>query len=407
MKSSEGEAVSARELKILALFIHRYRWGEQIRGDERGFLEKMRAYRDLGVRVYTLELGPPLQNLIGEQVYAPLCIKLNIRWGDNALDRLTRLFKLTFATICLSRKVRFDIVYAYNQDSENVVPAFFIKLLSRKNMVLIFHLFYQDYASSFRRAFSKRLSRGFGLIGAFLRSLLDSLSKCAFRSADLIICVSGSVRKDVLRHIKTNGVIVVPNGVNHNSFRKYDLPKIYDAVFLGRLCHQKGIDVLLKAWKRVSLKLGDARLVLIGGGDEEHVMHYAEMIRELSLEGRVDMKGFVQDEELVTLLNSSKLFLFPSRYDGFTLAVTEAMACGLPCVVSDIPALRETYGSTAILVKPDDSERLAEVIEELLRDEKKREALSKSSIEFTRGFDWKKTVSKEISFMETLLQGRV
>jgi len=66
MKNLKNEANAEEGLSVLALFIHRYQWGKQIRGDERGFLEKMRVYRDLGARVYVVELEPSLQKLVGE-----------------------------------------------------------------------------------------------------------------------------------------------------------------------------------------------------------------------------------------------------------------------------------------------------------------------------------------------------
>ncbi len=231
IKNLENEANAEEGLNVLALFIHRYRWGKQIRGDERGFLEKMRVYRDLGARVYVIELEPSLQQLVGEQIYESLRINFSLRWSGDAFNQLANLFLLVLAAFRLSRRVRFNVVYAYNQDLENVLPAFVIKLLTRKPMVLIFHLFYRDYAKPFRKALSERLSKGFRLTSAFLRSSLDFLRNIAFQSADLIICVSSFVREEVIRHIRTQGVVVVRNGVNTGIFRKIECPKVYDAAF--------------------------------------------------------------------------------------------------------------------------------------------------------------------------------
>lgn len=400
MKNLKNEVNAEEGLSVLALFIHRYQWGKQIRGDERGFLEKMRVYRDLGARVYVVELEPSLQKLVGEQIYESLRINFSPRWGVDALTQLKNLFILVFAAFRLSRRVRFNLVYAYNQDLENVLPAFIIKLLTGKPMVLIFHLFYRDYAKSFRKTFSERLSKGLSLNGALLRSFLGFLRNFAFRSADLIICVSDSVREEVVRHMPTQRVVVVRNGVNTSVFRKIECPKVYDAAFLGRLCHQKGIDVLLNAWKMVTLEFEEAKLVLIGGGDQDRVVHYKEIVRKLGLQDNVVMKGFILDEELVSLLNSSKLFVFPSRYDGFALAVAEAMACGLPCIISDIPAFREIYGGAAILVKPDDAECLANTIKEVLSNSSEMELLSRKSRMLAGSLDWRMTVNAEINLIK-------
>ncbi len=146
---------------------------------------------------------------------------------------------------------------------------------------------------------------------------------------------------------------------------------------------------------------------MIGGGDPEHVAHYKKMIRELGLQDNVVLKGFVPDKELVVLLNSSKLFVFPSRYDGFALAVAEAMACGLPCIISDISALREIYGEAEILVKPGDAKSLAKILEEVLVDEVRIEVLSRKSRELAGGLDWRITVNTEISFIKHLAGFRI
>jgi glycosyltransferase involved in cell wall biosynthesis len=367
----------------------------------------MRVYRDLGARVYVVELEPSLQKLVGEQIYESLRINFSPRWGVDALTQLKNLFILVFAAFCMSRRVRFNLVYAYNQDLENVLPAFVIKLLTGKPMVLIFHLFYRDYAKSFREALSERLLKGFSLNGALLRSFLGFLRNIAFRGADLIICVSDSVRKEVVRHIQTQRVAVVRNGVNASVFRKIECPKAYDAAFLGRLCHQKGVDVLLNAWKMVTLEFDEAKLVLIRGGDQDRVTHYKEMVHKLGLQDNVVMKGFIPDKELVSLLNSSKLFVFPSRYDGFALAVAEAMACGLPCIISDIPALREIYGEAAILVKPDDAECLANTIKEVLSNRSEMELLSRKSRMLAGSLDWRMTVNAEINLIKAILRKSV
>src|SRR5438128_1930481 len=113
--------------------------------------------------------------------------------------------------------------------------------------------------------------------------------------------------------------------MNTSTFRPIELQKTYDAAFLGRLHPQKGVDVLLNAWRQVSDEVPSAKLLIIGGGHEHHVKRYREQIRTLNLEKNVQMAGFVSDETLlVKMLNSSRIFVFPSRYEGFALAVAEA-----------------------------------------------------------------------------------
>jgi glycosyltransferase involved in cell wall biosynthesis len=89
-------------------------------------------------------------------------------------------------------------------------------------------------------------------------------------------------------------------------------------------------------------------------------------------------------------LHSSKLFLLPSTNEGFARAVAEAMACGLPCIISDIPNLREVYGDAAVFVPVGDHMTLAEEIISLLADEQKRAKIGQSSRARAKEFQWDK-----------------
>jgi len=184
-------------------------------------------------------------------------------------------------------------------------------------------------------------------------------------------------------------------------FRPLDLPKIYDAVFLGRLAPQKGIDVLLKAWSLVVQRNAEAKLALLGGGEPEDVSRYRKMAEELGLAKSVTFAGFVEDEELVRLMNSSRLFVFPSRQEGFAQAVSQAMGCGLCCILSDIPPLKEVYGSAAAFFPVDHPEALAERVLGLLGADDERKDLGMKAHQLAMRFSWEDTVRRELAQIST------
>lgn len=389
--------------KILALFIHRYRWGEQIRGDERGFLEKARRLKSLGTKVYVLELEPSIQENLNESIYTSLKIQLKLKTPRGPFEQAAMLFHLIRAAFRLSSKIDYDVIYAYNQDIENVIPAYLLKLTSRKPLIIVFHLLRSKEVAPFKDAVFVRLRKGFSPLAALLASLLDIAKRIAYRGADLYISVSHAVKNDLARHLRVYKVVVAQNGVDSSKFRPYDLEKIYDSAFLGRLHPQKGIETLLRAWKLILTENRQAKLLLIGGGDKDHIKHYRNLIHKLNLEENVVLTGWVPDEEMVRLLGSSKTFVFPSRYDGFALSVAEAMACGLPCIVSDIPALRENYGEVAIFAKADDVNGLAEAIVQLLKDKDRQRSLGRNAREYVKKFNWGEVVKRELKAISDLL----
>ncbi|GLF94344.1 glycosyltransferase family 4 protein [Streptomyces yaizuensis] len=141
------------------------------------------------------------------------------------------------------------------------------------------------------------------------------------------------------------------------------------AVCVGRLCRQKGQDVLLDAWPRVRGHVPGATLVLVGDGPDR-----ARLAR--TAPPGVIFAGAVADT--VPFLRAADVVVLPSRWEGMALAPLEAMACARPVVVTDVSGARESLppGHDAhSLVPPDDAPALAAAVTALFRDAPLRTAL--------------------------------
>src|SRR5439155_9559993 len=95
--------------------------------------------------------------------------------------------------------------------------------------------------------------------------------------------------------------------------------------------------------------------------------------------------GFVPHERLPALYRGAEVFVFPSRYEGFGMPVLEAMACGVPCVVSSHPSLDEACGDAAVRAEPRDPGALADAVERALAE---RDQLVPRGREHARSFTW-------------------
>lgn len=98
--------------------------------------------------------------------------------------------------------------------------------------------------------------------------------------------------------------------------------------------------------------------------------------------------GFVRDDELPALYRGAEVFAYPSRFEGFGIPVIEAMACGVPCVVSSHPSLDEACGEAAIRADPESPEAFAAGIERAIEE---REDLVAKGLVHARRFDWLET----------------
>jgi len=98
--------------------------------------------------------------------------------------------------------------------------------------------------------------------------------------------------------------------------------------------------------------------------------------------------GYVPDHELPALYRGAEVFVYPSRFEGFGIPVIEAMACGVPCVVSSHPSLDEACGDAALRADPDSPEEFAAGIARALAE---REHLARRGVEHASRFSWLET----------------
>ncbi len=184
------------------------------------------------------------------------------------------------------------------------------------------------------------------------------------RRALKVIVPSESLQRDLMRlhHLPEHKVAVVPHGADSEFLdiferkRPTDPPKI---LFVGRLHFAKGIvPVLAEFVRRPDLK---AELLIIGDGpDRGAVDRYA------AGDPRLQVLGSLDRPMLKSLMQSTSIFLFPSFYEGFGLALLEAMASGHACVTYDLPVAREVLGDCGIRVPLGDSRGMLDAVAKLL-----------------------------------------
>ena len=138
-------------------------------------------------------------------------------------------------------------------------------------------------------------------------------------------------------------------------------------LFLSRIDRKKGLDLLLPAFAELRRGHPEAALVIAGDGDRALVAQLHDQARELGIENDILWTGFLHGKDKADALQACAVFVLPSYSENFGVAVVEAMAAGLPVVVSDqVGVHREITRAGAGLVCPCSSEHFATAIGELL-----------------------------------------
>jgi len=152
-------------------------------------------------------------------------------------------------------------------------------------------------------------------------------------------------RKAVAYGVPQNRTIVFPWGVDLGQFSpRRRSPREERRPPLLLLCNRSwepryGVDVLVAAFAKAARQRPDLDLILLGGGSQS--TRIRQILIEAGVEARVTFAGQIPQAEMPRYYRMADLFVSPSHIDGSSVSLMEAMACGLPCLVSDIPANRE------------------------------------------------------------------
>jgi glycosyltransferase involved in cell wall biosynthesis len=213
--------------------------------------------------------------------------------------------------------------------------------------------------------------RGRGYIGNDLQHAIDAAERQLIQEADLVIVCSRFMAHEVQNFFHTSParLEMVPNGVNladlqvnwssaeATAFRtKFAQPDDLIIFSVGRLVHEKGIHRLVEAAPPILARYPQARIIIAGKGPEAE--HLRQHIDYLGLAERVNLVGFISDEDRNKLFKLAACAIFPSSYEPFGIAALEAMALGCPVVVSNVGGLGEivTHDETGITIYPEDAQ---------------------------------------------------
>jgi len=201
--------------------------------------------------------------------------------------------------------------------------------------------------------------------------------------ANTVICVTPQETQEAVNFGIKAPTFVIPNGVERNKldsipprsqFRNKN-PKFankFIILFLGRLHPKKGIDALIKAYGRLFQKPGNTHLIIAGPEEDQgYVKRLRGLVGKQNLSSGVTFLGPVYDKAKWELLSGSDLFVLPSKGEGFSVAVLEAMAASLPVVITRECHFPEIETNGAGCIFDGDVDSLVLAISKILVDERR------------------------------------
>jgi len=212
-----------------------------------------------------------------------------------------------------------------------------------------------------------------GISGLAARMYELSVAKLIFRATDRFVAVSNAVA-DHGASLGAHDVTVVPNGVDPEEFYPGDSDGPPVILFVGRLIQNKGIDTFIRCLPAVLEDHPNARVRIIGTGPMRSDLE--QLIKKFDLTDCIEFCGFV--ESVAEEMRRADIFCRPSLSEGMPLTLLEAMASGLPVVVTPVAGVPEvvTHNQNGILVPKNDPASLSMALSDVLDDEEWCQELS-------------------------------
>lgn len=176
--------------------------------------------------------------------------------------------------------------------------------------------------------------------------------------------------------------------------------RTYDAVWIGRVHRQKGIDDLLATLAYLAPRLENFRAVLIGNVRDGLL----PLVKKFGIEKKVEFSGFVSETEKIRIFKASRVFLMPSKHEGSPRVIGESLVAGTPVVAYDIPNYRPLFGDLVHYAPPFKLEAFQQTAEREIQEMRagKNYLDTRNLADFKRENSWEATRKKFIQTLESL-----
>ncbi len=284
---------------------------------------------------------------------------------------------------------------------KNIVDKISFKQIQNSNFDIIHDTYYSENLLNYRN--KKKIITVYDLIHEKFPDLYKNKNfekkKKIINCSDKIICISENTKNDLIKHynIDEKKINVIHLGYNHiqnnlNSIRQENLILPKDFIFfVGSRLKYKNFDLLINSFHSSKKLKKDFNIVCFGGGP------FTEKEKKLFNELNILDKLFHfegGDDLLSYLYTKSKLFVFPSQYEGFGIPLLEAMSIGCPVLASNTSIFKEICKDGAHYFNNNDANDLCEKLEQLLYSETNLLLKIDLALNISKIYNWKKCANE-------------
>jgi glycosyltransferase involved in cell wall biosynthesis len=339
-----------------------------------------------------------------------------IKGIGNALTRYWRFARSASKKIKeLNKQNTFDIIHS----NLPLVPSFAIPNDSAKAIVCAVHSTWKGEAIVTKRDNPKELNPNEKAMLRF-NVVLRSYEKKLMNRSDALIAVSKYTVDELteLYGIKEEKIHVIYNGVDVDKFKprpnRAELRQEFGleedkkiVLFVGRLYHRKGLEILLHSIPPVLKEFSNVKFVISGKGFKQKEESLRNLAKELDIEDKVTFLGYVPDEKLPRLYSASDIFVLPAIYENFPFAILEAQSTGLPVISTRVGGIPEFLvdNENGFVIDPGDSTQLTQKVLTLLQNPKlAKEMGDRGRKLIEEKFDWRLITGQVIDLYHKLLE---
>ncbi|MCT7507777.1 glycosyltransferase [Aliarcobacter cryaerophilus] len=239
------------------------------------------------------------------------------------------------------------------------------------------------------------------------------------KRADLLLSISESSKQEALEYLKfSDNNVVNISTASDSQFKKIELSenqknevlKKYHfnkefLMYTGGIDHRKNIEGLIRSYALLTKSIrSEHQLAIVCSISDDQRLILNSLTKSVGLnENEVIFTGYIPEDDLVSLYNLCKAFIFPSWHEGFGLPALEAMNCGAPVIASNRSSLPEVIGLDDALFDSLDDNIMSKKIEQILTDETFREKLIEHANIQIEKFSWEQSAKKAIDALEIFI----